>query len=244
LRAVFLVLISAALLSKAALAQGDAGARLYRATCANCHGLDGASIVGVDLGHNKFKRASTDQDLVGIIINGIPGTGMPPNTIPPAQAQTIVAYLRSLGAPAAAGGGDVTRGRELFASKGCAGCHRVLGTGSKTGPDLSEIGSFRRPPDLTQSILDPDADIQPENRTFKAVTRDGTTIAGRVINEDGFSFQVLDSHEHLLSVDKAGLREYSFSDKSDMPSYKDKLSTQEVADLVSYLTSLKRMDSK
>ncbi|HWE51684.1 MAG TPA: c-type cytochrome [Bryobacteraceae bacterium] len=221
-----------------------AGGRLYRATCANCHGLDGASIVGVDLGHNKFKRASTDDDLVGIIINGIPGTGMPPNTIPRPQALTIVAYLRSLGAPSIAAGGDVSRGHALFAGKGCAGCHRVLGTGSRTGPDLSEIGSFRKAAELQQSILEPDADIQPDNRTFKAVTRDGKNITGRVINEDGFTLQVLDSHEHLLSLEKSGLKEYSYSDKSGMPSYKGRLSDQELADLVTYLSSLKRMDSK
>ncbi len=111
MRAVFLVLISAASLS--AQSPVAAGERLYRASCANCHGLDGASVGGVDLGHNKFKRASTDEDLVGIIIKGIPGTGMPPNTIPPAQAQTIVAYLRSLGVPSVAAGGDVARGRRV-----------------------------------------------------------------------------------------------------------------------------------
>ncbi len=120
----------------------------------------------------------------------------------------------------------------------------MLGTGSKMGPDLSEIGSFRRPPELTQSILDPDAEIKPNNRTFEAVTRDGTTITGRVINVGDFPFQIVDSRGRLLTLDKAKLREFSFSDKSDMPSYKDKLSTQEVADLVTYLMSLKRMDSK
>ena len=246
MRADFLILISAATL----LAQGgggdpvESGARLYRASCANCHGLDGTSIGGVDLGHNKFKRASTDDYLANIIINGIPGTGMPPNTIPRPQAMTIVAYLRSLGVPAVAAGGDIARGHALFASKGCAGCHRVLGTGSRAGPDLSEIGSFRKAADLQQSILEPDADIQPDNRTFKAVTRDGKNITGRVINEDGFTFQILDSREHLQSIDKSSLKEYSYADKSGMPSYKGRLTDQELADIVTYLSSLKRMDSK
>ena len=239
MRAVILVLIGAGCL----LAQGEDGARLYRSSCSSCHGLDGASIVGVDLGHNKFKRASTDDDLLGIIANGIPGTGMPPAPIPRAQALAIVAYLRSLGAPTATSG-DIAHGRELFSSKGCAGCHRILGTGSRTGPDLSEIGSFRKPAELERSILDPDAEIQPDNRTFKAVTRDGKNITGRVINEDGFTFEIIDSHEHLVSLDKASLKEYSFADKSGMPSYKGRLSAQELTDIVSYLTSLKRMDSK
>jgi hypothetical protein len=97
---------------------------------------------------------------------------------------------------------------------------------------------------LEQSILDPDADIQPDNRTFKAVTRDGTVITGRVINEDKFTVEIIDSHERLLLLERVDLRESSFSDKSGMPSFASRLSPPEVADLVTYLMSLKRMDSK
>jgi hypothetical protein len=35
------------------------------------------------------------------------------------------------------------------------------------------------------------------------------------------------------------LREYAFVNNSPMPSYKDKLSAQELSDLISYLSSLK-----
>ena len=222
----------------------EEGSRLYGANCNNCHGPKGDMIVGVDLGHGKFRRAATDEDLIRIITTGIPGTGMPPASIPRAQAAAIAAYLRSLAPETMAGGGDPVRGKALFAEKGCTGCHRILGVGSRTGPDLSEIGSFRRAAELQESIVNPDAEIQPDNRTFKAVTRDGATITGRVINEDGFTVQMIDSRERLLSLNKADLRESSFAKNSGMPSYKDRLSPPELADLVTYLTSLKRMDSK
>jgi len=241
LRAVFIVLIGAGVLL-AQVPEVDAGKQLYAANCANCHGVSGDLIVGVDLGHNKFRRASTDDELVGIITKGIAGTGMPPANMGRPQALTIVAYLRSLAPMGAAG--NTAHGQALFASKGCAGCHRVLGTGSRVGPDLSEIGSFRKPPEIEQSILDPDASIEPDNRTFKAVTKDGTTITGRVINEDGFTLQVLDSKERLLSLNKADLKESSYATTSGMPSFKGKLTPEELTDLVAYLTSLKRMDSK
>lgn len=222
----------------------EAGAQLFFANCSNCHGVDGATVPGVDLARNKFKTASTDDDLIQIILKGVPGTGMPPTNLPRDLASNIVAYLRSLVAPTVFNGGDAKRGHDLFTIKGCTNCHRVLGTGSRTGPDLSEIGSMRKPKELDESILDPDADIKPNNRTFKAVTRDGTTITGRVINRDTFTFQVIDSKERLLMLEKAELREFSFSDKSAMPSFKDKLAPAEIADLVTYLMSLKRMDSK
>ena len=63
---------------------------------------------------------------------------------------------------------------------------------------------------------------------------------GRLLNQDSFTVQVLDSKdEKLKSFSKSNLREYAFADKSPMPSYKDKLSTQELADVISYLGSLK-----
>ncbi len=222
----------------------EAGQQLFFANCSNCHGVDGATVPGVDLGRNKFKTASTDEDLVRIVLRGVPGTGMPPTNLPREQASNIVAYLRSLVVPTVYNGGDAKRGHDLFTAKGCTNCHRVLGNGSRTGPDLTEIGSLRKPKELEQSLLDPDADIKPNNRAFKAVTRDGATITGRVINRDSFTFQVIDSKERLLLLDKAELREFSFSDKSAMPSFKGRLAPPEVADLVTYLMSLKRMDAK
>jgi putative heme-binding domain-containing protein len=220
------------------------GAAMFRSSCQNCHGERGDMIVGVDLGHGKFRRASTDADLVQIILNGIPGTAMPPNTMTRPQAAGIVAYLRSMAPPAGATAGDTAAGQALFASKGCANCHRILGTGSRVGPDLSEIGSFRKPADLEQSLTDPDADIQPDNRTFHATKKDGTQITGRVIDEDGFGMRIIDSKEHLMAINKADLKEYSFAPKSGMPSFRDRVSAKEMQDLVAYLSSLKRMDAK
>jgi putative heme-binding domain-containing protein len=229
------------------LAQGSPvaeGARFFRASCVNCHGERGDMIVGVDLGHGKFRRASTDNDLVGIIINGIPGTGMPPNTLTPPQALGVVAYLRSLSPSTAVVTDDVVNGKALFRDKGCAECHRILGEGSRVGPDLSEIGSLRKPAELEQSILEPDAEIEPDNRTFHATRKDGVQITGRVIDEDTFGMRIIDSKEHLMSLSKADLREYSYSPISGMPSFRGRLTQKEVSHLVGYLSSLKRMDAK
>jgi hypothetical protein len=50
---------------------------------------------------------------------------------------------------------------------------------------------------------------------------------------------LIDSKEHLVSLDKSNLRELTFLPNSPMPSYRDKLSAVELTDLVSYLVSLK-----
>jgi hypothetical protein len=51
--------------------------------------------------------------------------------------------------------------------------------------------------------------------------------------------QLIDSKERLHSLQKSSLNEYAFLDRSPMPTYRDKLNPRELADLVSYLVSLK-----
>src|SRR5438093_2495469 len=220
------------------------GGRLFLATCAGCHGPDGDAVAGVNLARGQFRRAAgaSDEELVRIIRTGIPDTGMPPNNISEINAGNIVAYLRSTAAAgqSTVATGDAGRGKAIFEGKGnCASCHRVRGVGARLGPDLSEVGGQRRTIELQQSILDPGAVVQPSQRSFRVVTRDGVVINGRLLNHDLFSVQLLDAQEQLRSFQKSNLREYAFVDGSPMPSYRDKLSADELADLISYLISLK-----
>src|SRR5215216_3380965 len=172
------------------------GGRLYEANCSRCHGAEGNLVTGVDLARGKFLRAATDQDLVRVIRNGIPAAGMPPGNYSDYRAETIVAYIRTLGGSTVvnkASLGDPARGRILFESKGCLSCHRVNGNGSRRGPDLSDIGALRRFADqLKRSIVEPDAEMHPGNRFVRLITKDGSTINGRLLNQDTFSVQVLD----------------------------------------------------
>jgi quinoprotein glucose dehydrogenase len=159
------------------------------------------------------------------------------------QAATIVAYLRSIAANPSrrsALAGDAARGKQLFENKGgCVACHRVKSAGSRVGPNLSEIGATRRAVEIERALVDPNADAAPQNRSVRVVTKDGSTVTGRLLNIDTFSIQLLDSNESLRSFSRSDLRESTVLQKSSMPSYKDKLSPQELADVVSYLASLK-----
>jgi putative heme-binding domain-containing protein len=218
------------------------GGRVFRDQCANCHGPDGDEVAGVDLGRGQFRRASSDQDLVRIIRTGIPGTPMPASNFSEEQAARVVAYLRSIAASrrSVSAAGHAARGRAIFEGKGaCITCHRVQGSGARLGPDLSAIGSLRRVAELESSVLDPGAEIAAQNRSYRVVTNDGATITGRLLNLDTFTVQLLDSREQLRSFTKSGLREFGFVDESSMPSYRDTLNPQELADVVGYLVSLK-----
>ncbi len=216
------------------------GEALYLANCVECHGVEGDAVTDVDLGHGRFRRATTDPELVGIVLRGIPGTGMPPSTFSEAEAAAIVRFLRAKANRAAASAGNAANGQAIFVGKGkCTTCHRVGGVGARTGPDLSDVGRLRHSTDIERSILEPDFYVNPSNRTVRLVTRDGATVTGRLLNHDTFTVQVLDAKEQLQSLQRTNLREFTFLDKSPMPAYSGKLSSAEVTDLVSYLVSLR-----
>ena len=162
--------------------------------------------------------------------------------------------------------GDIARGQALFESKGaCLNCHRVGVRGSRFGPDLTDIGvragvlplggrgaapgepaagndpdgPARARQELERSLTDPGAEILPANRTITLVTREGETITARVLNQDTFSLQLIDTKERLFTIQRSDVREFTWIKRSSMPSYRDKLTPQERADLVAYLLSLK-----
>ncbi len=160
--------------------------------------------------------------------------------------------------------GDAVRGKAVFeGNKGnCMSCHRVNGNGSLYGPDLTAIGAPPRggggggrgggggnargaaaPPaaptaqQFAQKLLDPNAMVSVQNRYVRLVMKDGKTISGKLLNLDTFGIQILDSTEKLVNVSKINVRDMAMV--SPMPSYRDKFSTQELADVIGYLMSLK-----
>ena len=223
------------------------GARLYQSSCAGCHGPNGDMVPGIDLQRGQFRRATTDTEVIRIIRSGISGTTMPPSSFTETQAGTIVAFLRSA-ATVGRGGrggaavttGNAASGKTLFEGKGaCATCHRVGASGPRVAPDLTEIGLVRSPGDLQQKLIDPNAVVRLGNRFVEATTKRGVKINGRLLNQDTFTIQLLDSAERLVSLSRSDLQDFTFLKESPMPSYRDKLTAEEVNDVVAYLTSLK-----
>jgi putative heme-binding domain-containing protein len=245
-RSLLVLIGSSALLSAQprsySAADVDNGRQLFSVHCQPCHGVEGDLIPGVDMRRAQFKRVSSDDEISRLILNGVPGTAMPPTNLPDASRIAVVAFIRSLNDAGAhaAGPGDAQRGKAVFEGKGgCLSCHRVAGKGSRKAPEMTDIGVLRNAASLERSILDPNESILPQHRTVRAVTKNGTVITGLRLNEDTHTLEVIDDNEHLVSLVKSDLREYALLKTSPMPSYQDKLNTQEIADLVTYLLSLK-----
>lgn len=225
--------------------QLDTGARIYSSTCSVCHGPDGDQVSGVELKRGQFRRAANDDELARVIQNGIPGTAMPPNNIMSGNLVALVAYLHAMREfkTKKVALGDAARGQGIFEGKGgCSGCHRVNGKGSYLAIDLSDAGAVRTPGYFEDALLDPKTTFLPQHRFVRAVTRSGETVVGRRMNEDTLTVQIVDSKERLRSLTKSELKSYEIEKEPRMPSYRDKLTEAERADVIAYLVSLKGTD--
>lgn len=225
----------------------QAGQGLYQGNCSGCHSENGDGVQGADLSTGRFRRGSSDEDLIRVIRTGIAGTSMPPHeSLSVGDTRTIVAFLRSL--PSGGGLqpiderdvriGDAARGQAVFEDRGeCTGCHSVDGDGALIGPDLGSVGAQRSPGSIERSILEPNAEVRAGDRFFQVLDRDGSTVTGRLLNQDTHSVQMISTDERLVSFLKSDVREFGFVG-SPMPSYRDELTADEVADLVGYLVTL------
>jgi len=242
--------------NQAAIQEGET---VFNQNCTMCHGARGA---GGELGPAlasgwRNDSRGSDAQVFNTIKNGIRGTAMPAwgGKLMDDQIWKIAAYIRVLRGTAIDSPlpGDVARGEQIFQGKGeCSGCHMVNGKGGLSGPDLSNIASIRK----VNSIHD--ALTKQEHRIFgpggahlttlppldtyppvRLVTTDGKTHDGVLMNEDGFSVQLLGSDERLHTFDRAKLRSMTRTARSIMPTdYDKRLAPDEFRDLMAYLTRL------
>jgi putative heme-binding domain-containing protein len=136
--------------------------------------------------------------------------------------------------------GSASRGQAIVEGKGeCLTCHRIRDRGPRVAPDLSDIGLARTPAAIQRSLLDPTSGMLPINRPVRIVMKDGRTIAGRRLNEDTYTVQLIDAEERLRSIAKSDIRTLTVETRSPMPAYGTRLSAAELSDVLAYLLTLK-----
>ena len=208
--------------------------------CSPCHGPNGEGGHGPSLiGGREIRRAS-DRQLFDSIKNGVPGTDMPGFPMPEDDQWRLVAFVRSLNAPAAAQPlpGDVQAGSDIFWGRGgCSGCHSIRGQGGVLGPDLTDVAALRRTDQLKQAVLKPDEAVPDGFRAVEATLTDGSKVKGVAKFENNYTLRILDRHGRLHFLRKKKLADISFRKGSLMPGdYAERLSGDDIGNLLTFLS--------
>jgi cytochrome c oxidase cbb3-type subunit III len=252
----------------AVLARGKA---IYASACGACHGADarGGQLGGVNLLRSQLVLNDKDGELISpVVLQGRPGTQMPPIPLPPDDIKAIAAFVHDLQAKGSNQGGppeseqaivlnilvgDARAGGRYFATR-CGSCH------SPTG-DLQGIGSRYADAKVLQNTWVSGGAARargqgggqggggwggrgPQERqvTTAAITLpSGEKVEGRLVRIDDF----------LVSIAQADGTQRSFRREGDVPKIEIKdplaghkallgeLTNKDMHDVTAYLASLK-----
>ena len=220
------------------------GMGLFRARCADCHGMDAHGVRGPDI-TQVWASGRTDEGLFTTIKNGIAGTEMPAQPrLFDHETWQILAYLRTLAASnrPEPPRGDAENGKKVYQAN-CVSCHRVNGAGGRLGPDLSRIGAARSREVLELRIRGGVEGFLPGYEPVTLTPATGTAVVGVKKNEDLFSVQIMDSRERIQGYDKSSLKELQDNPRSAMPAFgSNRISEKELDDLIRYLQTLRGFD--
>ena len=135
-------------------------------------------------------------------------------------------------------GGDVARGREVFANQGtCLKCHRAEGEGGKAGPRLTGLALRDQPALILQSVINPNALIVPGYGIAVFTLTDGTTVVGTVTEEEPALVGVRTAEGEVKVLERSTIKEQTPA-VSPMPPLGLSLTKRDLRDLMAFLGSL------
>lgn len=138
--------------------------------------------------------------------------------------------------------GDAGRGRELVLSKRvqCVNCHKVEGTGTEIGPDLSAAGRDRTREELLESLIDPSRRVDAKYQAHQVLTTDGRVVVGLLVKRDGAGVVLRDAQGKEVRIAAGDVELFQPARESLMPAgLLADLTAQEAADLLEFLESRK-----
>jgi putative heme-binding domain-containing protein len=139
--------------------------------------------------------------------------------------------------------GDVQRGRQLFHESTvvqCRNCHRIADKGTELGPDLNGVGKKYDRAKLLENMLQPSLNVEPKYMTWLVETKSGQVHSGLLVKKDDAEVVLKDAQNKPHRIAAGDIEGMFPQNKSIMPEamFRD-FTAQQVADLLSYLSSLK-----
>jgi putative heme-binding domain-containing protein len=137
-------------------------------------------------------------------------------------------------------------GQGLFQSATCVSCHKLGATGIEVGPNLAGLMPKRTPAEHLRSLLDPSEKIEEKYRSTLFELESGQVVSGLIVEETPEVVKVLENplaKAEPTVLNKAQITARQPSTTSIMPKgLLDKLTREEILDLVAYITAEGRAD--
>ncbi len=140
--------------------------------------------------------------------------------------------------------GDTSRGEAIFFDAkgiGCVKCHSAGGRGTAdVGPDLTGLALKYDRAEVVRSVLEPSARMAIGYQPVVLALSDGRVLSGLIRSEAESHLDLVDADGKVSRIAKADVDDRHLGDSSLMPAnLVEALTTQEFADLIAYLQSLK-----
>lgn len=138
---------------------------------------------------------------------------------------------------------DSAAGEKVFFRQqpGCAACHALRGKGGHVGPDLSEIGTKLAKEAIVEAILEPNAGISVGYETYSLDLKSGEDAYGLLVSDTADDIAIKDTKGIVTHYKKSEVLNKRKLKTSIMPTgLQQGMTTQEFADLVAFLSGLKK----
>ena len=142
-------------------------------------------------------------------------------------------------------GGDAERGRKLFETNdtyACRRCHSVKAGEILVGPCLANVGTQRKPNEILESIVTPNAKICEGFETAVLELDSGKVVTGIIRHESDSKIELVDADAKTIVVAPSAV-ESRIKGKSPMPeNLMERMTPRELRDLVAFLGQLKTVE--
>jgi putative heme-binding domain-containing protein len=131
---------------------------------------------------------------------------------------------------------SIPTGKLVF-EKHCAACHQIANQGSKIGPQLDGIG-LRGLERIMEDTLDPNRNVDAAFRQSNITLKDGRTINGLVLREEGKTIILADANGKEVRIESDQVEDRRLSTLSPMPAnWSETIPEKEYLHLVRFLLS-------
>lgn len=134
---------------------------------------------------------------------------------------------------------DFKNGQAMFSSVMCFTCHRFNGDGGGIGPDITGAANRYTMRDLLENIIEPSKVVSDQYDSHLIEKKDGSTVLGRIVSQEGGEFQVMTNPfapTSLIGINDSEVADIKNQPISMMPpALINALNESELLDLLAYI---------